>query len=364
MKIVFDNIIFSLQKSGGISVYWYELVSRMLNQTEINYIFVEEEVKDTNIFRNKLKIDPNNSIHSNFKMNSILNRYRNLDFNRRNEKFIFHSSYYRTLCKSVKKRNNVKEVVTVHDFTYEHFIGGVKKWIHAWQKKKAIQSADVVICISENTKKDLLYFYPQFSNKDIRVIYNGVSEQYSIIPELRKENHSTPFFLFVGSRTDYKNFDFVVKAVSLLDEYILKIVGGPFSKNELTLLESKLSGRWQFVENVDNIQLNVLYNQAFALLYPSSYEGFGIPIVEAMKAGCPFISLKGSSITEVAGEAGFLMNELNFDEFCNCVELIKYNRDKIIELGLLQADLFSWDKCFNEIVDIYKELNKKMMLNL
>jgi mannosyltransferase len=77
----------------------------------------------------------------------------------------------------------------------------------------------------------------------------------------------------------------------------------------------------------------------------------------------PFYLLKGSSITEVAGEAGFLMNELNFDEFCNGVELIKCNRDKIIELGLLQADLFSWDKCFNEIVAIYKELNNKMMLN-
>ena len=239
MKIIIDNIIFSLQKSGGISVYWYEILSRIINQTEINHIFVEEDVKETNIFRNKLKIDANNRIHSNFKINCILNRYRNLDLNRRNEKFIFHSSYYRTLCKSVKKKNYVKEVVTIHDFTYERFIGGVKKWIHAWQKKKAIQSADVVICISENTKNDLLYFYPQFSNKDIRVIYNGVSEQYSIIPELKKENHSTPFFLFVGSRTTYKNFDFVVKAVSLVDGYFLKIVGGSLSKNELKLLSVK-----------------------------------------------------------------------------------------------------------------------------
>lgn len=363
MKVIFDNIIFSLQKSGGISVYWYELVSRILNQTEINKLCIEEKGKETNIFRNKLKIDSKKSIQSNFKMNSFLNRYRNLDFNIDSKKFIFHSSYYRTLSKSIKKKYNVKEVLTVHDFTYERFSSGLKMLVHSWQKKKAIKAADVVICISENTKNDLLHFYPQFSNKDIRVIYNGVSEQYFIISDLKKDNQSTQFFLYVGSRTDYKNFDFVVKSVSLLDEYILKIVGGSLSKNELTLLESNLSGRWQFVENVDNVQLNVLYNQAFALLYPSSYEGFGIPIVEAMKAGCPFISLKGSSITEVAGVAGFLMDELNFDEFYNGVELIKNNRDKIIELGLLQAKLFSWDKCFNEIVAIYKELNNKMMLN-
>lgn len=363
MHIILDNIIFSLQKSGGISVYWYELISRMLNQSDNKYSFIEENRKDTNIFRNKLKIDPKCNIHSNFKTNSFLYRYRNLDFNIDNKKFIFHSSYYRTLSKSIKKKNNIQEIVTVHDFTYERFSSGLKKWVHCWQKKKAINAADVVICISENTKKDLLYFYPQFSNKDICVVYNGVSKDYNVIPELKESNHNTPFFLFVGSRIGYKNFDFVVKAVSTLENYVLKIVGGRLSKNELMLLEKNLSGRWQFLENVENVQLNVLYNQAFALLYPSSYEGFGIPIVEAMKAGCPFISLKGSSITEVAGEAGFLMDELNFNEFYNGVELIKKNRDKIIELGLLQADLFSWDKCFNEIVAIYKELNNKMMLN-
>lgn len=364
MNLYIDNIIFSLQKTGGISVYWYELLSRILRQSEINNNVIEQDNKEPNIFRNKLSIDTNIVIRSEYSKNSYFTRYRVIDFKIVNQNFIFHSSYYRTLSKSLKNKNNVKEVVTVHDFIYERFLGGAKKWIHAWQKKKAIEAADVVICISENTKKDLLYFYPQFSNKDIRVVYNGVSEQYRIIPELKKENHSTPFFLFVGSRTTYKNFDFVVKAVSIVDGYFLKIVGGSLSKNELTLLETYLSERWQLIENVDNFELNVLYNQAFALMYPSSYEGFGIPIVEAMKAGCPFICLKGSSITEVAGEAGVLMDELNFDEFYKGVELIKNNRDKIIELGLFQADLFSWDKCFNEIVAIYKELNNKMMLNL
>lgn len=363
MDILLDNIIFSLQKSGGISVYWYEILSRIINQKEINYIFVEEEVKDTNIFRNKLKLDANNSIHSNLKMNSILNRYRNLELNTKNDNYIFHSSYYRTVSKRVKKENNIQEIVTVHDFTYERFSSGLKKWVHSWQKKKAIKAADVVICISENTKKDLLYFYPQFSNKDIRVVYNGVSKDYNVIPELKETNDNTPFFLFVGSRTGYKNFDFVVEAVSTLENYVLKIVGGPLSKNESILLEKNLSGRWQFYSDVNNKELNVLYNTAFALLYPSSYEGFGIPIVEAMKAGCPFISLKGSSITEVAGEAGYLMTELNVNDFYKGVELIKNNRDKIVELGLLQGNLFSWDKCFDEMLEIYKELNNKIILN-
>jgi glycosyltransferase involved in cell wall biosynthesis len=363
MKILYDNIIFSLQKSGGISVYWYELISRMLYQSDINCSFIEEKSKNCNIFRNQLAIDAKNIFHTDYKWNNYLSRYRNLDFNIDNNKFIFHSSYYRTLSKSIKRKNSVKEVVTVHDFTYERFNRGLKKWVHSWQKKKAIQSADVVICISENTKNDLLHFYPQFSKKDIRVIYNGVSEQYAIIPELKKDNHSTPYFLFVGSRTDYKNFDFVVKAVSKLENYVLKIVGGGIlSNHEIMLLEKNISERWHFYSDVNNIELNILYNKAFALLYPSSYEGFGIPIVEAMKAGCPFIALNGSSITEVAGEAGFLMKELNIKEFYLGVEIIKNNRFKIVELGLLQANFFSWDKCFDEILEIYKELDNKINL--
>ena len=363
MKIVFDNIIFSLQKSGGISVYWYELISRMLNQSDINCLFIEEKSKNGNIFRDQLTIDANYFFFCDYKWSNFLGRYRSLELKTKNDNFIFHSSYYRTVSKSVKKKNNIQEIVTVHDFTYERFSSGLKKWVHSWQKKKAIKAADVVICISENTKKDLLYFYPQFSNKDIRVVYNGVSKDYNVIPELKETNDNTPFFLFVGSRTGYKNFDFVVEAVSTLENYVLKIVGGPLSKNESIFLEKNLSGRWQFIENVDNLQLNVLYNQAFALLYPSSYEGFGIPIVEAMKAGCPFISIRGSSITEVAGEAGYLMEELNIEDFNLGVELIKNNRDKIVELGLLQANLFSWDKCFDEMLEIYKELNNKIILN-
>lgn len=362
--VVIDNIIFSLQKSGGISVYWYEILSRIINETEINHIFVEEDVKETNIFRNKLKIDANNTIHSNLKMNSILNRYRNLDFNMRNEKFIFHSSYYRTLSKSVKKRNNVKEVVTVHDFTYERFTRGIKKWVHVWQKKKAVKSADIVICISENTKKDLLYFYPQFSKKDIRIIYNGVSSDYFKLPESDIVLSSPPFFLFIGSRAVYKNFNFTVEAVAQTKDFILKIVGGKLNRKELNLLNKKLPNRWELLENVDNSDLNKLYNKAFSLVYPSFYEGFGIPIVEAMKAGCPFIALNCSSIPEVAGQAGILMDKLDILSFNNAVSEIRNNREEIIKRGFIQSNVFSWQRCYQETLEIYKEMYKTININI
>ncbi|WP_339921724.1 glycosyltransferase family 1 protein [uncultured Flavobacterium sp.] len=357
MRVIFDNIIFSLQKSGGVSVYWYEVINRILNQEEIHSFFIEEENSSKNIFRNKLKIQEVNTYNEGNKLSKFLSRYREINFKIRGEIFIFHSTYYRTLSRSVKRKNNVKEIVTVHDFTYEHYGNGLKKWLHAYQKKKAIQAADIVICISENTKRDLLYFYPIFESKDIRVIYNGVSSDYFVIPEFKHEKEFSPYYLFVGSRASYKNFDFAVKAVAQSEKFILKIVGFDLNRNELHMLNELMLGRWELFINIENDELNELYNGAYALIYPSSYEGFGIPILESMKAGCPFIAMNSSSIPEVAGEGGVLLENLCIDEFNTAVAKITEGRDYMIELGLQQSKNFSWDKCYEETLNIYKDLS-------
>lgn len=361
MNVIIDLIAFSLQKSGGVSVYWYEIINKILIQSDCTHLFVEENDKKENIFRKELKIENDHIIDEKTRLFNYLSRYREINLKINNNNFIFHSTYYRTLSKIVKKNNRVKEIVTVHDFTYEYFTKGLKKWVHCYQKKKAISAADVVICISENTKKDLLNFYPQFSSKDIRVIYNGVSSDYFRMPELKSKNNISSFFLFVGSRTDYKNFDFTVKAIAQTKDFSLKIVGGNLKDSELLLLNRLIPGRWELYINIDNKELNILYNTAFALLYPSSYEGFGIPLVEAMKAGCPFIALNYSSIPEVAGNAGFLIETLEISSFNEAVSCIKNDREEIIKKGFVQANKFSWDKCYKEVVEIYKELYKQLI---
>jgi mannosyltransferase len=358
MKIIFDNIIFSLQKSGGISLYWYELINRFANNITSNKIFLNEK-NINNLFSNKLDINDDNIIFLN---TNILTRYRPINFNLKNEKFIFHSSYYRTLSNKLKNTNEVKIVVTVHDFTYERYSKGLKKLVHTWHKKKALKSADIIICISENTKKDLLYYYPCFSKKDIRVIYNGVSDNYKLIPRISENNKKRPYILFVGSRANYKNFDFVVKALKNNPFYDLFIVGNSLNNHEKKLLLKNLNKRWEVYTDINNDELNILYNNAFCLLYPSSYEGFGIPIVEAMKAGCPFIALKASSITEVAGKAGYLMDDLNYEQFNKGIEYVECNKEEIIKLGFIQSEKFSWDKCFKEIFNIYTELNQLLLI--
>lgn len=343
MKIYFDNIVFSLQKVGGISVYWYELLSRILKEYEdANFI----ERRNTNVFAENLNIDEF-KISDSVCINLFFDRFSTLALKKNNKEFIFHSSYYRTC-----SNKNALQVVTIHDFVHERYYSGIRRFLHSYQKGKAIKAASAVIVVSENTKKDFCQFYPDFPSNKIFVVYNGVSDDFFPLSDQNHEN----YFLFIGSREKYKNFEFTMRMVSKIESYQLYIVGSNLSKIEIQKLNFYLPGRWKLFTGISNDELNNLYNFAFALLYPSSYEGFGIPILEAMKAGCPFIALNASSIPEVAGDAGFLMEELNQKSFESAVIHILNNRDLIIQKGYLQSQKFSWDKCFQETMNIYKRL--------
>ncbi|GAB1482745.1 hypothetical protein MASR2M78_15610 [Treponema sp.] len=128
--------------------------------------------------------------------------------------------------------------------------------------------SDGVICVSNNTLSDLKYFYPNYK-KPIKVIYNGKSNDYKQLNSVNKNNT----ILFVGSRVDYKNFEYAVKLTSNLNDYIFIIVGGgDLTSNELRILEHNLPNKYRIVGNIKNEDLNKMYNEAFFLLYPSSMK--------------------------------------------------------------------------------------------
>ena len=176
MKIVLDNIIYNLQRAGGISVYWYELTNRLL-------LLEKDEVeiygkKNDNIFGRQLKV--------NMKVESKLpNRcVRYLPFRKKlSPKSIFHSSYYR-----IALQEDVVNIVTVHDFIYERFRKGLPRWIHEFQKAFAVRRADGIICISENTKNDLLRYFPEIGEKRIKVIFL-IGLVFTILKLIRKGIH-------------------------------------------------------------------------------------------------------------------------------------------------------------------------------
>ena len=350
--IYLDNIIFSLQKSGGISVVWYELLNRYIQKPLIDYQCIEYS-EYLNIFRRKiiLPFDKVRILSSRF---LFLKRYFDVSINCSN-KFIFHSSYYR-LCNS----KNAINITTVHDFTYEYFFSGIKKYLHSWQKRRAIMHSDYVICISENTKKDLLKFCPKVDPSKLYVIYNGVSDDYHPIlnkAEIQFDIPDSSYVLFVGNRVSYKNFNLVINSL-IGTPYSLVIVGKSLSKSENDFVYSKLSSDRVFVySNINNEQLNILYNHAFCLLYPSSYEGFGIPVLEAQKAGCPVIAYNASSIPEIIGDKTLLLNNLCVEEIHDMFHLLenKEMRKRIIDFGLKNAKKYTWDNMYNQVINLYKK---------
>ena len=349
--IFFDNIIFSLQKSGGISVVWSELLKR-LQLNNVSFKCIEYD-SISNINRNQLNI-ASEKIQIRKKSFLSITRYLSPRIHYKYP-FIFHSSYYR-ICSNSKAIN----ITTVHDFTYEYYYTGLKKQVHLWQKYSAISKSDYIICISENTKRDLLKFLPNIDVTKIRVIYNGVSDDYFFIKErgiLKLPFDLETYVLFVGSREKYKNFELTVKSVAH-NKLKLVIVGAPLRPEELELLYKEL-GQSNFIEmgRVSNEELNHLYNGAIALLYPSEYEGFGIPVLEAQKAGCPVIAYNASSIPEIIGDTPLLIDTLSVGSVTKCFDTLKVKeqREEIVCKGSENAKRFTWDSMYQQVIELYKE---------
>lgn len=345
MKIVYDDIIYSLQKVGGGSVYWTE-VTRRCDENSVHYAY---DNADKNFFYEQNNFKNNKKWSSTF---LLLKRYLNPHFNEERP-FIFHSSMYR-YCKN----KNAINITTVHDFTYEYFRADLKSNLHKIQKRNAVMHSEGVICISENTKADLLKFYPHYKGL-IKVINNGyATDTYFYEPDVQK----TKKVLFVGARTGYKRFDVCVSLVKELKDCCLYIVGGGrLSCSEKTLLETNLAGRYRETGYLSDSDLRHLYNEAFFLCYPSEYEGFGIPVIEAQACGCPVVCQEKSSIPEVAADTVVYIDSDDFAASLNSIKVLYDDElyDSIQKKGFENVRRFSWDKCAAEVKEFYGDVYSK-----
>lgn len=265
--------------------------------------------------------------------------------------------------------SSCKKIVTIHDATPLLFPEThTKKIINNYKLviAKIIKEKINVITVSENSKKDLVKF--GIDENLITVIYNG--NNFSIDESqanYKKEN----YLLAVGTREPRKNLQRVIKAFVAISEkypaFELRIVGkyGWGNNDDLIIknLDSRIKEKIRILGYVSEEKLVELYKKATCLIYPSFYEGFGLPILEAMSLGCPVITSNVSSMPEVGGNAVMYVDPENSEDIkITILKVIESEeiRKELIKKGLNQAKKFSWQKCARETREKYqKVLNNK-----
>lgn len=368
MKILYDHQIFINQTYGGISRYFTELMEHMHNDNDnLSYVFPL-------FFTNNYYLKKSNIIHSRkffdgihfkgkYRITNILDRKISKKYILKGDYDIFHPTYYDPyFLDSIGKK---PFVLTIYDMIHEIYPDMFSKKDKTSQRKKLLASkANKIIAISECTKKDIIK-YLRIENSKIEVIHLGNS-LITYRGGIGGEYSSTfdKYLLYVGNRAGYKNFIFFIEAIADFlknskDICLICAGGHYFSDNEVEILEKyKIQDKVKQI-NVDDRGLARLYKKAIAFVFPSLYEGFGIPILESFSCGCPVICSNTSSLPEVAGEAALYFNPTNKKEILDKIQEI-YNseneRRNLIEKGYNQLKKFSWGKTYQRTKEVYRSI--------
>lgn len=369
MKIIYDYQIFSLQKYGGISRYFYEINNNMMVASGgeacsqvICPLYINEYISRLRLNKSLIGIKMP-VFRGAARLYDVFNKPLTRFIVKRGEIDVIHSTYYSSI--PCKGEGGVK-ILTVYDMIHE-LMGSYfsPKDRTSIIKKEAVHHSDHIICISENTRRDLLEITGIDPDK-VSVSYLGFSLDTSSTGDQANCSLPTsrPYLLYVGNRRGYKNFNALLKVFAgskrLYNDFDLVLFGGgSLTATELDLFRRHLvdSERVHYVEGNDDI-LAALYRGAAAFVYPSLYEGFGIPPLEAMSFGCPVVCSNTSSMPEVVGDAAALFDPTDSDDLLDALELVLYDADAragLISRGYERITRFSWLKCAEQTYNIYKK---------
>ncbi|MDQ1087550.1 glycosyltransferase family 1 protein [Siphonobacter sp. SORGH_AS_1065] len=367
MKILFDHQIYNNQRFGGISRYFYELSTGLLrNKHEVKNAVAYSD----NEYTNDIKLFDKKYLPSiNFKgkttIKTYLNKNHTIGILKKNEFDIFHPTYYDTY---FLKKNVLKKplVVTFHDLIHEKFhykypreLKNIDEVI--CNNKTLLSEASKIIAISHATKRDIIEYYGT-DQGNIEVIHLASSLSNSnVMGTVFKE----PYFLFIGNRAAYKNFTFFIQTSSdfLRKDRSLKVLcagGGQFNHNEISLFKKLDIDKQVDYYPIENDEtLAQLYSDALFFVFPSEYEGFGIPTLEAFNCGCPTILSNTSSLMEVGGDAALYFNSNESQSLYHAINSLLFSeslRGKYKIKAMSRASLFNWQKTVDETVKVYKSV--------
>jgi glycosyltransferase involved in cell wall biosynthesis len=366
MRIAYDSDIFSMQTYGGVSRYFVRLAEELIGAGEDVRVFAP-------IYQNRhLRMLPPSAIHGLAvdqyvrRTGRIMTRVNGAMARlciKRWRPDIVHETYYSRRSSSGA---DCPAVITVYDMIHELFAHELPSKDRTTEIKRiAINRAAHVICISHSTRKDLLELFGLDPAK-ASVVHLGFERLTDVPMEAcGADGPGKPYLLYVGSRQGYKNFNTFLHAVAsharLRREFdVVAFGGGAFNAEEAALVRDLgfSDGQVRHVGGDDRV-LGSFYRGAVCLVYPSLYEGFGLPPLEAMANRCPVVSSNTSSMPEVIGEAGEYFDPASAEDMASAVERVVYSsetRDRLIERGSVRLNNFSWKKCGAETRKIYREL--------
>jgi glycosyltransferase involved in cell wall biosynthesis len=369
MNILYDYQVFALQRYGGVSRIFYELISHMIEKDQVGlYLFQGYYINDFPMEKLKDRMEFYFGKRTiNFPHISVLLKLINhvifSTFIYDKPIDIYHPSNYSSIVYNWRKS---PVLLTINDMIPELFPENFRD-IHSRlkSKRKCIERADKIITISHLTRNDLLNYY-QIEKDKVKVIYPGapgiVTKKKQNQPQF---NHRKPFILYVGTRRqEYKNFKNLLLAYCLSKkinkEFDLLCFGGPpFNRNEKRMMSGLSCLDNVFQINGNDHLLSELYSKASAFIYPSLYEGFGLPPLEAMAYGCPVIASSEGAIPEVLGDAADFFDAHNPEAIAAAIEKVlfdEYLRQEMIKKGKHKVRKYSWAKMGDEMYLVYKEL--------
>ena len=363
------------EKSGGIGTYSYELIKNFSMMGVPNeYYLIHHTPIDMDIY------STNNEIliksYSNFykaTMWRMINAPLKLKFIK--ELDLVHDPYE---IGPLSFKMPFKKVMTIHDLTpiiFPHAFGLPIVLLHKLLLTRTLKTADKIITDSNSTKNDLINYF-NIPEEKIRVILLAADEKFKplsnkeIKEAKQKYNLNFPFILYVGTLEPRKNIPSLIKAFYKLKkknlQYKLVIAGKKGWKyKEIfeTIDKLNLQSDVVFTGYVPDEDLPALYNAADLFVYPSVYEGFGLPPLEAMACGTPVITSNTSSLPEVVGDAGIMVDPYDVDRLADAMQEVLTDeglRADMTKKGLGRAKMFSWEKCARETLRVYEEVYNEM----
>jgi glycosyltransferase involved in cell wall biosynthesis len=372
MKILYDHQIFSYQRFGGISRYFTELMSAIYRQGLAEFdlsvrVTDNEYLRSASFgpykkggfeFLGKFSFAPTYCINAIYTWEKLL----------KGDYDIVHRTFYDPSLGRPRKGKPL--VVTVYDMTPERFpdlfntegLYGklvTSRWIEA--KRSIVRNAELVLAISEKTKEDVVEF---FGISPEKIVVTHLASSLPKSDSRVMEHLPERYILYVGNRSGYKNFLPFFKAMAqvMKTDELLELVcvgGGPFSAEEsrevnAARLETRVSQK-----NVSDSQLANYYRHALAFAFPSMYEGFGIPILEAFGEGCPTLVSRASCFPEIAGDAAVYFDPNDEESMLHALLSVIENaslRAEFGEKGKLRSCDFNWEKTTERTIDAYKRL--------